>query len=80
MNTRHFLGRSARTAAVLVVGLMSTFGAVSAASTADAARMTTGPGPGRKACSRELPSARAEAPTVTSDSAGPDAGSPFVPV
>ena len=51
MNTRHFLGRSARTAAVLVVGLMSTFGAVSAASTADAARMTTGPGPGRKACS-----------------------------
>jgi hypothetical protein len=37
MNTRHFLGRSARTAAVLVVGLMSTFGAVSAASTADAA-------------------------------------------
>jgi hypothetical protein len=37
MNTRHFLGRSARTAAVLVVGLMSTVGAVSAASTADAA-------------------------------------------
>ena len=37
MNTRHFLGRSARTAGVLVVGLMSTVGAVSAASTADAA-------------------------------------------
>ena len=37
MNTRHFLGRSARTAAVLVVGLMCTIGAVSAASTADAA-------------------------------------------
>ena len=37
MKTRQLLGRSVRTAAVLVVGLMSTVGAVSAASTADAA-------------------------------------------
>ena len=37
MKTRHFLGGSARTVAVLVVGLMATVGAVSSASTADAA-------------------------------------------